>query len=130
VIDLTDDIENMPTPLKGWDAHDLESDEEPALNFNAPTAEHVAALRSAIATAPISRLREICSRLVIADNYVADALSEELLGVSEHTGEVMPKWAICMHCGEEYSPQTQGDEGECRFHPGKSASHTALVSIL
>jgi hypothetical protein len=118
VIDLTDEIDNMPTPPRVLNnIEDINSDDVP---LDTPTAEHIAALQSAITTAPISRLREICARLVVSDNYIADALSEELLGLSGHTGEIMPKWAICVHCGEEYSPQAQGDEGECRFHPGMS----------
>jgi hypothetical protein len=92
---------------------DIEEDSEELL-----TAEHAAALQSAIATVPISRLREVCARLSLSNGVIALELAQELLGLSSETGEVMPKWAVCVHCGEEFSPRQQGDIGECSFHPG------------
>jgi hypothetical protein len=128
VIDLTDDLDNIPTPTlmsdMEYDAGDDDGDEEedgdinPELGPPLANAERTAALQSAIATAPISRLREVCVRLSLGNSEIADALAQELLGVSGDTGEVLPKWAICVHCGEEYAPHAQGDGGDCLIHPG------------
>lgn len=121
-------IDDMPTPPENINnAEDFDSDDDPAVDLDSPTAEHFATLQSAIATVPISRLREICARLVVSDSHVAEALSEELLGLSNHGGEVMSKWAICVHCGEEYSPQSQYDEGGCVLHLGTSVPHLCIV---
>jgi hypothetical protein len=128
VIDLTDDLDNIPTPTlmsdMEYDAGDDDGEEEedgdinPDLGPPLATAERTAALQSAIATAPISRLREVCVRLSLGSSQIAGALAEELLGVSGDTGETLPKWAICVHCGEEYVPHAQGDGGDCLIHPG------------
>jgi hypothetical protein len=128
VIDLTDDLDNIPTPTlmsdMEYDAGDDDGDEEedgdinPELGPPLANAERTAALQSAIATAPISRLREVCVRLSLGNSEIADALAQELLGVSGDTGEVLLKWAICVHCGEEYVPHAQGDGGDCLIHPG------------
>jgi hypothetical protein len=130
VIDLTDDLDNIPTPTlmsdMEYNAADDDGEEEedgdinPDADADAPlaSAERAAALQSAIATAPISRLREVCVRLSLGSSQIADALAEELLGVSGDTGEILPKWAICVHCGEEYAPHAQGDGGDCLIHPG------------
>jgi hypothetical protein len=82
------------------------------------TAEQTLALQSAIATSPITRLRDVCTRLVQNNDEVARAMAHALLGMSRDTGEVQQRWAICVHCGEEYSPREQSDVGDCVYHDG------------
>jgi hypothetical protein len=75
-------------------------------------------LQSAIATVPIRRLREIVARVALTDAAVEHSLAHELLGLNTTTRTLVPRWAVCMHCGDEYSPQQQGDELDCAFHEG------------
>lgn len=81
-----------------------------------------AQLQNAIATVPASRLRDVVARLVLLVPAVEAAVAQELLGVAPGTVNVIPRYALCVHCGEEFDARLVRVRGECRFHPGMSPS--------
>lgn len=93
------------------------SDHESELELNMDDAAR-AQLQTAIANCPVGRLREVVARLALTVPAVEAAFAQELLGVARGTVQVIPRYGLCVHCGEEYDAREEREQGECVFHPG------------
>jgi hypothetical protein len=145
LIDLTvsedEDNSEEPSPPDGrhnaledddddWGNEEIEyaDAEEQSSEADAPALDGPAReqLQAAVATVPIGRLREIAARLALTDPAVEGALARELLGLNAATRTLVARWAVCVHCGDEYSPQQQDTTMDCLIHPGAPVTAVPL----
>lgn len=82
-----------------------------------------AQLYTAIDTVTENRLREILRVLATTIPAAEVALVKELVTVERETRDVVPRWDTCVCCDEEFEINTQREDGECVFHPGKHISY-------
>lgn len=83
-------------------------------------------LRQAIATVSEARLRRLLNTLLETDQAVEIALTRELVTVKRENKTVVPRWATCANCDEDFDVNLGQGEDECVFHPGML---TPLLSL-
>ena len=88
-----------------------------------------AQLHTAIDTVTEKRLREIIRGLSDAFPAVEIALVKELVTVERETHDVVPRWETCVCCDEDFEVNTQREDGECVFHPGRFMNIDAVMTL-
>ncbi|TFY61953.1 hypothetical protein EVJ58_g4183 [Rhodofomes roseus] len=135
VIDLTNDSdeEGVPPPAAPAQAI-LQHIPAPDLIPPGPPLDAAARqqLYRAIETCPEERLRDILANMVADDAVSAHALFEHLVAVhpphlvaepaqghaAAAAPKIVPRWATCKYCDEDFDLATEREEFECVYHPG------------